>query len=172
MTEVILVDHHDQPLGKMEKLEAHRKGLLHRAVSVFLFNTKGELMLQRRALGKYHSAGLWTNTCCSHPYPGESAPDAARRRLREEMGIEADLDFSHTFIYKTELEDGLIEHELDHVYVGIFDGDPVLNPGEADQWKFIPMPQLHADIQSNPDRYTVWMRLILKDSQFQSPVEA
>lgn len=172
MTEVILVDRHDQPLGTMEKLEAHRKGLLHRAVSVFLFNSRGDLMLQRRALGKYHSAGLWTNTCCSHPYPGEHAADAAHRRLREEMGIEADLDFSHTFIYKTELEDGLVEHELDHVYVGIFDGSPVPDPAEADQWKFIPMSELQADIQSNPDQYTVWMRLILQDSQFQSPVEA
>lgn len=172
MTEVILVDRQDRPLGTMEKLEAHRQGLLHRAVSVFLFNSRGELMLQRRSRGKYHSAGLWTNTCCSHPHPGESANDAARRRLREEMGIDADLEFSHTFIYKTSLDGGLTEHELDHVFIGYYDGNPVPDPDEADQWKFIPMPELLTDINSNPGRYTVWMRLILQDSQFQPSVEA
>ena len=172
MTHVLLVDRNDQAIGTMEKMEAHRLGLLHRAVSVFLFNSRGELMLQRRAATKYHSAGLWTNTCCSHPYPEEQATDAARRRLMEEMGIEADLEFSHTFIYKTDLEGGLIEHELDHVFIGTYDGEPTMDPEEADQWKFVPMPELLRDMQSHPERYTVWMRLILQDSQFQPPVEA
>jgi len=172
MTEVILVDRQDRQMGTMEKMEAHRQGLLHRAVSVFLFNSRGELMLQRRAMGKYHSAGLWTNTCCSHPYPGESAGEAARRRLREEMGIDTDLEFSHTFIYKTELGSGLTEHELDHVFFGYYDGNPNPDPEEADQWKFVPMPELLADLSANPSRYTVWIRLILQDSQFQPTVEA
>ncbi|MFZ9982682.1 MAG: isopentenyl-diphosphate Delta-isomerase [Cyclobacteriaceae bacterium] len=171
MTEVVLVDHNDLQLGTMEKLEAHRRGLLHRAVSVFLFNSKGEVMLQRRALTKYHSAGLWTNTCCSHPYPGESAADAARRRLREEMGIDAPLDFSHSFIYKTDLEGGMTEHELDHVFFGYYDGDASPDPEEADQWKFVPLSDLLEDIKLNPKLYTVWMRLILQDSRFQPPVE-
>jgi len=170
MTQVVLVDQHDREVGTMEKLEAHRQGKLHRAVSVFLFNGKGELMLQKRASTKYHSAGLWTNTCCSHPYPGEAAVEAARRRLQEEMGIEADLDFSHTFIYKTELEGGLIEHELDHVFVGTYEGEPVLDPEEADQWKYIPMSDLMSDILVHPEHYTFWVKLILKDSQFQPPV--
>jgi isopentenyl-diphosphate delta-isomerase len=172
MTEVVLVDRSDLQVGTMEKMEAHRKGLLHRAVSVFLFNSNGEVMLQRRASTKYHSAGLWTNTCCSHPYPGESAADAAHRRLMEEMGIEAPLDFSHTFIYKTDLEDGLIEHELDHVFVGSYDGAASPDPQEADQWKFVPIAELMIDIRQNPGQYTVWMRLILQDSRFQPPVEA
>jgi isopentenyl-diphosphate delta-isomerase len=171
MTEVVLVDHNDLQVGTMEKLEAHRHGLLHRAVSVFLFNSKGEVMLQRRALSKYHSAGLWTNTCCSHPYPGESAADAARRRLMEEMGIDATLDFSHSFIYKTELEGGLTEHELDHVFIGSYDGEASPDPEEADQWKFVPLADLMEDIKVHPDLYTVWMRLILQDSRFQPPVE-
>lgn len=171
MTEVVLVDRNDLQVGTMEKLEAHRQGLLHRAVSVFLFNSRGEVMLQRRASTKYHSAGLWTNTCCSHPYPGEPAADAACRRLKEEMGIDAQLDFSHTFIYKTNLEGGLIEHELDHVFIGFYEGEPSLNPEEADQWKFVPMAELMNDINVNPDQYTVWMRLILQDSRFQPPVE-
>lgn len=172
MTEVILVDRQDNTMGSMEKIEAHRLGLLHRAVSVFLFNSRGELMLQRRAATKYHSAGLWTNTCCSHPFPGENTEDAARRRLKEEMGIEAELDFSHKFIYKTDLEKGMIEHELDHVFVGVYDGDPILDPEEAEDWRLIPMQELYDDIKTNPNNYTFWMKLILQDSKFQPPVVA
>lgn len=118
MEEVILVNEKDEPIGTMEKLEAHQKGALHRAFSVFLFNPKGELLLQRRALHKYHSAGLWTNTCCSHPRPGEETSAAAHRRLKEEMGMEADLRFMTSFQYRSEFENGLTEHEFDHVFIG------------------------------------------------------
>src|SRR5688572_12077294 len=114
MEQVILVDENDKEIGTLEKIEAHRKGLLHRAFSVLLFNSKGELLLQKRSSKKYHSAGLWTNTCCSHPKPGESVKEAASRRLQEEMGVNSNPEFAYSFIYKTELENGLIEHEFDH----------------------------------------------------------
>ena len=131
MEEVILVDINDQEIGRMEKLEAHRKGLLHRALSVFIFNSKHELLLQQRALHKYHSAGLWTNTCCSHPRAGEQVIDAANRRLKEEMGMQATLTCAGHFIYKTDLEHGLIEHELDYVFFGNTTTEPILNTDEA-----------------------------------------
>jgi isopentenyl-diphosphate Delta-isomerase len=159
---VILVDENDRETGIMEKMEAHRKGVLHRAISVFIFNSKGEWLLQRRAIDKYHSRGLWTNTCCSHPYPGESAGDAAKRRLLEEMGMECTLQQIFSFIYKTRLDDELTEHELDHVFFGTTDGIPVINDKEVMEWKYIPFPDLLADVKLHPRKYTVWFRKILE----------
>lgn len=147
----------------MEKLEAHEKGLLHRAFSVFVFNTKNELLLQQRALGKYHSEGLWTNTCCSHPAPGESITDAAKRRLLEEMGIQCPLEHKFNFIYKAELDKGLTEFELDHVLVGKSDSDPKLNLSEAKDYKWMALEDIVKDISNNPDSYTEWFKIILHD---------
>lgn len=166
MTDVILVDTDDRETGRMEKLEAHQQGKLHRAISLFIFNTKGELLLQKRAAGKYHSAGLWSNTCCSHPAPGEKTIDAARRRLREEMGISLEPVFSHHFVYRAEFGNGLTEYELDHVYTGIFSGDPAPDPQEAQDWKYISLSALNSDIAKNPDSYSVWLKIILQDPQF------
>jgi len=165
MEHVILVDPYDNAIGSMEKLEAHQKGLLHRAFSVVLFNRRGEMLLQKRAAGKYHSAGLWTNTCCSHPQPGERVEDAARRRLFEEMGIDLQPEFAYSFIYKTPLDHDLIENELDHVYVGTFDGTPRINTTEVEDWKFVPVADLRTDMQLHPDRYTYWFRLIVDDAR-------
>jgi isopentenyl-diphosphate delta-isomerase len=137
MTDVILVDSNDAPIGTMEKLEAHQKGALHRAFSVFAFNGRGELLLQRRAPHKYHSAGLWTNTCCSHPAPGEDTEAAAHRRLQEEMGFDCPITHIGSLTYRTEFANGLIEHEFDHIFIGRFDGQPVLNPEEADASRWI-----------------------------------
>lgn len=160
--QVVLVDEQDNDIGTMEKMEAHRKGVLHRAFSVFVFNGEGELMLQRRAAHKYHSAGLWTNTCCSHPRLGESPEAAAHRRLYEEMGFDCPLQPAFSFIYKKQVGD-LIEHELDHVFIGRYDVSPSLNPAEADAWKFISIPDLEADVKANPESYTEWFRLCLAE---------
>ncbi|MBI1267394.1 MAG: isopentenyl-diphosphate Delta-isomerase [Cryomorphaceae bacterium] len=162
MEHVILVDEYDREIGQMEKLQAHESGNLHRALSVFLFNSKGELLLQQRALEKYHSPGLWTNTCCSHPRPGEQSKDAAVRRLKEEMGMSCTLTKSFDFIYRAEFENGLIEHELDHVFIGCSDDKPVMNPSEVASWKYISQENLVADIRNNPDLYTVWFKLCLQ----------
>lgn len=159
---VILVDPTDKETGVMEKMEAHRRALLHRAISVFIFNTKGEWLLQRRALDKYHSGGLWTNTCCSHPYPGETNLDASNRRLAEEMGMEARLKKLFSFIYKEKLDHDLTEHELDHVFYGISDEVPKINTGEVMDWKYVNYFNLYRDIQSNPENYTVWFRKIVE----------
>ncbi len=167
MEQVILVDGHDNQLGTMEKLEAHKKGLLHRAFSVLLTDTAGRVLLQRRARDKYHSSGLWTNTCCSHPAPGESTGDAARRRLLEEMGIDLQPTFSHSFIYRAELDNNLIEHEFDHVFVGIFDGQPSVNTTEVQDWKFVEMDWLKNDIAEHPEQYTAWFRILVSDPQWQ-----
>jgi isopentenyl-diphosphate Delta-isomerase len=131
LNEVILVDEQDVEIGSMEKLEVHQKGLLHRAFSVFVFNDKQELLLQQRALEKYHSPALWTNTCCSHPSPGETTISAARRRLQEEMGFDTELDFAFHFTYKAEFENGLTEHEFDHVFIGTFNDHFIPNPAEV-----------------------------------------
>ncbi len=157
---VILVNEHDEPLGTMEKMEAHEKGVLHRAFSVFIFNKNNELMLQQRAWHKYHSPGLWTNTCCSHQRLGEDSVAAGRRRLREEMGFDVSLEFKVSFIYKAPFENGLTEHELDHVLVGSFEGKPQLNPREVASWKWMPMNDLINDIEEHPDKYTVWFKII------------
>ncbi|MCS6975089.1 MAG: isopentenyl-diphosphate Delta-isomerase [Cyclobacteriaceae bacterium] len=168
MEQVILVDEHDRQTGVMEKMEAHRKGVLHRAISVVIFNSKGELLLQQRALSKYHSGGLWTNTCCSHPRPGESTEEAAQRRLQEEMGIQVRPDFAYSFRYKAALENDLTEHEFDHVFTALFDGKPAINTNEVSDWKFISLPDLHMDVLQNPHAYTAWFRLMLTHPEFKN----
>ena len=156
---VILVDENDNQVGLMPKLEAHQKGLLHRAFSIFIFNSKYELLLQKRASSKYHSGGLWTNTCCSHPREGEDILDAAKRRLFEEMGIETSLRKVHDFIYKAELDNDLTEHEFDHVIYGIYNEDPIINKDEADDFKWIDMDSLNEDIKTNGNNYTIWFKI-------------
>jgi isopentenyl-diphosphate delta-isomerase len=165
MEAVILVDENDREIGTMEKLEAHQKGLLHRAFSILVFNSKGELMLQQRATNKYHSGGLWTNTCCSHPRPGETAIEAGKRKLIQEMGFDCELTYSHKFIYKVELDNNLIEHEWDHVLVGYYNDNPEINPSEAMNWKFMAMDALQKDVAGNPQHYTKWFKMILQQPE-------
>lgn len=159
---VILVDEQDNDIGVMEKLLAHQEGLLHRAFSIFIFNEKGELLLQQRALSKYHSAGLWTNTCCSHPRPNETIKDAANRRLFEEMGMSCDLKIITNFIYKTPFENGLTEHELDYVLTGITNQNPHINKDEVENYKWMPIEDIKKDIISHPDLYTSWFKIALE----------
>ncbi len=161
MEYVILVDEHDNEIGTMEKMEAHQQGFLHRAFSVLIFNSKGELLLQKRAQSKYHSGGLWTNTCCSHPHPEETIFQAAQRKLKQEMGIDLQTDFVFKFTYKISLENHLIEHEVDHVLIGYYDGQPILNPVEAEDWKFEKPELVKNDMLINPDKYTYWFKVIL-----------
>ena len=170
MEHVILVDEFDNAIGTMEKLEAHQKGILHRAFSVLLFNSKGEILLQKRAIGKYHSGGLWTNTCCSHPLPGESMEEATRRKLIQEMGIDLTPEFAYKFIYKTNLDDNLIEYEYDHVFIGTHDGDPLINDEEVEDWKFTDLSSLRADIKESPEAYTYWFRLIINHPQLNTVI--
>lgn len=157
---VILVDKYDNPIGKMEKIEAHEKGLLHRAFSVFIFNNKEELLLQQRALSKYHTPGLWTNTCCSHQKEGESNIEAGQRRLEEEMGFSVPLEEVMSFVYKAPFSNGLIEHEYDHVLVGYYNKEPKPNPEEVNSWKWESLSNIKIDIQQNPDKYTAWFKII------------
>ncbi len=160
---VVLVDENDNEIGTEEKLKAHENGgKLHRAFSIFVFNSRGELMLQKRARSKYHFGGMWTNTCCSHPRPGEPLMETARRKLRQEMGFETDLKELFTFTYRATSENGLTEHELDHVLTGRFDGDPEPNPEEAEGWKWTSLDELAEDVKENPDRYTPWFRIALE----------
>lgn len=165
---VVLVDDADHELGLMEKMEVHEKGLLHRAISIFVFNHKNELMIHKRASTKYHSSGLWTNTCCSHPRDKESLLDAAHRRLQEEMGFDCALDYSFKFTYRAHLDQGLIEHELDHVFVGKTSELPNPNPIEVDDWKFMSLAQINIDIKANPGNYTAWFKIALPLLQQQS----
>lgn len=161
--EVILVDKNDVKVGTMEKMEAHRDGgTLHRAFSVFVFNTDGDLLLQRRAEHKYHSGGLWTNTCCSHPRPGETVREAANRRLVEEMGMECKLVELFSFEYKAELDGGMTEWELDHVLLGLSDVEPQINPDEVAEFKYMPLSEIDSDLKSNPDNYTEWFKICFK----------
>ncbi len=160
--QVILVDGNDLQVGQMEKMEAHQKGLLHRAFSVFIFNSKNELLLQQRAFDKYHSGGLWTNTCCSHPRIGESNLDGANRRLMEEMGMQADLKWVFDFTYRAEFESGLVEHELDHVFFGQSDLLPVINRNEVETFKYVSLEALKDELQVNPDDYTPWLKICLE----------
>ncbi len=162
MEDVILVDENDNTIGTMEKLEAHRKGVLHRAFSILLFNTKGEILLQKRSLTKYHSGGLWTNTCCSHPLPGESMQTAINRKLKQEMGIDLNPVFAYKFIYKTNLDHNLIEHEYDQVFIGIYNGEPFINKDEVEDWRFVDVKSLRKDMNKNPDAYTYWFKLIMQ----------
>lgn len=161
--QVILVDSRNRELGAMDKTEAHQRGILHRALSVFIFNSKGELLLHRRAMGKYHSSGLWSNTCCSHPRPGEKVADAANRRLQEEMGMKAELTELFYFIYKAELENGLYEHEADHVFAGKTDEDPNPDTNEVMEWKWMDPTAISNDMDVNPNNYTIWFQLIFKE---------
>ncbi|HWY10200.1 MAG TPA: isopentenyl-diphosphate Delta-isomerase [Bacteroidia bacterium] len=160
--EVILVNEADEPIGTMNKMEAHEKGLLHRAISVFIFNSKNQMLLQQRALNKYHSGGLWTNSCCSHPRPGETTLNAAKRRLKEEMGIETDLTFKTAFTYKTKFDNGLTEHEVDHVFTGYFNEDPKLNPNEANNFKWKSTGEVKADLKIHPENYTSWFKIAVE----------
>ncbi len=162
---VILVDENDQEIGTMEKQEAHEKGLLHRAFSVFVFNENKELLLQQRALTKYHSAGLWTNTCCSHPRVGETIENAAHRRLMEEMGFDCELSTKTSFIYKAAFENGLTEHELDHILVGNFNGEINFNPTEVKNFKWIALEELQVDLLQNNQNYTAWFKIIFDNFQ-------
>jgi len=157
---VILVDENDNQIGLMPKLEAHEKAVLHRAFSVFIFNDKNELMLQQRAFHKYHSPGLWTNTCCSHQRDGETNIEAGKRRLREEMGFVTDLEETISFIYKAQFDNGLTEHEYDHVMVGYFDGNPKINLNEVADWKWMTLDEVKNDIAYHPDNYTIWFKII------------
>lgn len=159
--DIILVDEQDEEVGSGEKMSVHKTGLLHRAFSIFVFNDKGEMMLQRRALDKYHSAGLWSNTCCSHPRPGEKTMDSAHRRLREEMGFDCDLSEKSSLTYKANLGD-LFEHEFDHIIFGKYDDEPKLNKDEVCDWKWIGVNEVKKDVLDNPNRYTYWFKAALE----------
>jgi len=156
---VILVDADDNELGLMEKMEAHRKGLLHRAFSIFIFNSKGEILLQKRASEKYHSGGLWSNTCCSHPRKGESTLEAANRRLNEEMGMKANLEHAFYFKYKASLDLGLIEHELDHVFIGYSNELPLINPEEVESYCYVSPELLEIGLEKHKTEYTEWLKI-------------
>lgn len=160
---VILVDTNDEPIGLMEKIAAHEQALLHRAFSVFILNDNNEIMLQQRAQSKYHSPLLWTNTCCSHQRPGETNIQAGKRRLREEMGFEVDLQELFHFIYKAPFDNGLTEHELDHVMIGKFNDEPNINKEEVEDWKWMSIEAIKEDMQQNPDVYTVWFKIIFDE---------
>ena len=160
--EVILVDENDAAFGTAEKMEAHRAGLRHRAFSVFVLNTSGEMLLQQRAFSKYHSGGLWSNTCCSHPRPGETVEAAAHRRLVEEMGFDGPLQRLFGFVYRAELDHDLIEHEYDHVLVGVFDPDPVPNPDEVEAYRWMPILDIVKALETQPETFSYWFRIAFR----------
>jgi len=159
---VILVDEQDNQLGTMEKLQAHVEAKLHRAISVFIFNSNKELLLQKRAANKYHSASLWTNTCCSHPKPNENTANAAKRRLKEEMGIDCNLQAAFNFTYLAKLENDITEHEFDHVFFGFTDDIPTLNLEEASNYKYLSLDEIKNQLEKNPEQFTVWFTLIFE----------
>ncbi|MBQ6769636.1 MAG: isopentenyl-diphosphate Delta-isomerase [Bacteroidales bacterium] len=163
MEHVVLVDENDQPIGQMEKQAAHVTPHLHRAFSVFIFNSKGELLMQQRALTKYHSPGLWTNTCCSHPRDGETVLEAASRRLWEEMGMGCEMHEVYTFIYKAPVGKGLTEHEFDHVLIGQSDDTPLINREEVESWKYMNLNDLKNDIALHPELYTEWFKITFEE---------
>ena len=167
---VILVDEQDNQIGLMPKMEAHEKAVLHRAFSVFIFNDKNELMLQQRALHKYHSPGLWTNTCCSHQREGETNLVAGARRLQEEMGFVVPLKETTSFIYKAPFDNGLTEHELDHILLGTYNDEPIINEDEVASWKWMPLEHVKEDIQVHPEMYTEWFKIIFE--KFYSHLES
>ena len=162
---VILVDKNDTQIGLMSKLDAHKKGILHRAFSVFVLNNNNEIMLQKRAYNKYHSGGLWTNTCCSHQREGENSIEAGKRRLLEEMGFETELKIITSFIYKVEFENGLTEHELDYLLIGKYLKSPVINKQEVADWKWMKVELIADDIKLNPNNYTSWFKIIFDKYQ-------
>jgi isopentenyl-diphosphate delta-isomerase len=159
MNDVILVDENDREIGTMEKLEAHRQGRLHRAFSVFIFHPDGRMLLQRRAASKYHSGGLWSNACCSHPCPGETVMDAAHRRLQEEMGFDCELRETHAFTYRAPFPNGLTEHEYDHVLVGVSGELPTPNLDEAEDWMWLRVDDVRKELKGHPDSYTYWLKV-------------
>ncbi len=158
---VILVDEQDREVGEAEKMQTHKFGLLHRAFSVLIYNTKGEMLLQQRAATKYHSAGLWSNACCGHPRPGEKIEDAARRRLKEELGFNCSLKFSFKFIYKASFENSLKEHELDHVFTGIYDSEVLPDKNEVQAYRWVTMENLKNEIIENHSSFSVWFQKII-----------
>lgn len=160
---VVLVNENNEKIGLMPKLEAHQKAVLHRAFSVFILNDKNELMLQQRAVHKYHSPLLWTNTCCSHQRDGESNIQAGNRRLQEEMGFITELKELFSFIYKAPFDNGLTEHELDHVMIGYYSKEPIINSDEVEAWKWMNIDEVRKDIQQNPDIYTAWFKIIFNE---------
>lgn len=161
--QVILVDKNDEPIGLMNKLEAHEKAVLHRAFSVFILNYKNEVMLQQRAHHKYHSPLLWTNTCCSHQRAGETNIEAGKRRLQEEMGFTTELKELFHFIYKAPFDNGLTEHELDHVMIGYYNETPIINNDEVENWKWMKIEAIKEDMIQNPEIYTVWFKIIFDE---------
>jgi isopentenyl-diphosphate delta-isomerase len=161
MEEVILVNENDEAIGIGEKIQTHLEGKLHRAFSIFVFNSVGQLLIQKRVENKYHSGNLWSNTCCSHPRPGESTEAAAHRRLKEEMGFDCHLKEVLYFIYQAEFDNDLTEHEYDHVFVGVYDGVPCPNPSEVSDWQWVDVESLRHDLQANSGRYTYWLRMAL-----------
>lgn len=163
MEEVILVNEKDEEVGTLEKMQAHREGLLHRAFSVFILNDQGEMLIHKRANSKYHSGGLWTNACCSHPKPNEDTTAAAARRLMEEMGISCELKHSFSFLYKAHLDNELTEHEFDHVYIGMFSENPNPNSEEVEDWKYISIAQLQNEVTENPGNFTEWFKIALPE---------
>ena len=158
---VVLVDEHDRGVGEAEKMQAHKLGLLHRAFSVLVYNAKGEMLLQQRAVIKYHSGGLWSNACCGHPRPGENIEEAANRRLREEMGFNCNLKFSFKFIYRTSFINRLIEHELDYVFTGVYDDEVIPEINEVQAMRWITMDNLKKEITENPNDFSVWFQKII-----------
>lgn len=163
MEQVILVDENDNEIGLMEKMQAHKEARLHRAFSVFIFNSKNELMLHKRAAGKYHSGGLWTNTCCSHPAPGEETETAAHRRLIEEMGFDCPVKEVFSFKYCRKLDNELTENELDHVFTGYYEKNPQPNPEEVEDWCWISHKELQTSIRNAPQNYTEWFKIIIEE---------
>ena len=170
MEQVILVDEQDHPIGLMEKQAAHLEPHLHRAFSIFIFNSKGELLMQQRALSKYHSPGLWTNTCCSHPRDGETLAEATQRRLMEEMGMTCEMHEVYTFIYKAPVGQGLTEHEFDHVFIGQSDGLPQINREEVESWKYMSLSELSEDIEVHPEYYTEWFKITFEEMTLHHPL--
>jgi isopentenyl-diphosphate delta-isomerase len=163
MEEVILVDQNDAVLGTMEKVQAHREGVLHRAFSVLIFNDKNEMLIHKRASNKYHCGGLWTNACCSHPRLTEKPIDAAKRRLTEEMGFTCDLKYIDSFIYKADFTNGLTEHEFDHLYIGKYNDAPKPNEEEVEDWKYVSLDEIRKDVVNQPDLYTFWFKKIITE---------
>ena len=161
MNRLILVDENDVPLGTAEKMEAHEKALLHRAFSVFIFNSKGEMLLQQRAINKYHSGGLWTNACCSHPYFEQDTLAAAGKRLQEEMGFTTTLTRAFEFVYKANFDNGLTEHEYDHVFIGEYDGTVLPDESEVENFCYMSMNELKEAMELHPQKYTAWFKIAL-----------
>lgn len=169
MTEVILVNEKDEQTGIMEKMEAHRKGILHRAFSIFIFNSKGEMLLQQRAADKYHNGNLWTNACCSHPIPGEQISSAASRRLEEEMGFTTPLEKVYDFTYQVTFENGLTEHEFDHVFVGNYDGEIKVNQSEVKDFCYKSIDEIKSSMISHPQKFTAWFKIAFPKVKEYSP---